>query len=192
VSNNKSFRSVQHSAIRRNDTFYSNIDGIDLQNIIYNWTVSTGEIIEGQGTNSIRVKLPVRLDGGLTATVKVQGLPQNCPNAFSENVSGDSPPEAEKIDEFSGSISKIESSRIDAIVKAIQDDPNAQLYIMVGYKEKTSSQAKNKREKEISNILVKENEIQADRITIVRVPADKDLTKIWLVPAGATPPTSDN
>lgn len=168
--------------------FTANIDRTGFKNVIYNWTVSKGEIIEGQGTTSIRVKLPVKLDGVLTATVEVQGLPQNCPNKFSETLSRDLPPKAEKIDEFSGSISKIEKPRTDAIVKAIQDDPNAQLYILVGYKEKTSPQTKNKREKEISNVLVKENGIQADRITIIRVPADKDLTKIWLVPAGATPP----
>jgi hypothetical protein len=48
----------------------------DPEKIIYKWSVSGSEIIEGQGTKAIKVK--VRYNQMVTATVKVCGLEDKC------------------------------------------------------------------------------------------------------------------
>jgi hypothetical protein len=47
------------------------------QELSYNWSVSNGEIIEGQGTSSLKIRIsdPSK---GVTATVEVNGLKVDC------------------------------------------------------------------------------------------------------------------
>ncbi len=54
----------------------------DPEKLSYKWSVSSGEIIDGQGTPTMKVRFT---EGGktLTATVEVGGLPKNCPNTAS-------------------------------------------------------------------------------------------------------------
>ena len=171
--------------------FTANVQNFDEEKIIYNWTLKGGKIINGQGTQTITVEMPARSFESLTATVEVKGLPEGCANIASETTSGDPPPEAAKIDEFSGSISKIEKTRIDSIVKRVEYDPNAQLFILIGTKKTSSTQTIIKREREISKIFVAENAIPAERITIIKVVSEENIVQFWLVPAGATPPDGE-
>src|SRR5690349_12448998 len=71
-------------------TFAANVTGetvnLDLK---YEWTISQGTIVEGQGTSTIRVDAPDFPNIGLTATVKVKGLPENCANIDSEALTYD-------------------------------------------------------------------------------------------------------
>jgi hypothetical protein len=46
------------------------------QELTYNWSISSGEIVEGQGTPSIKIRLIK--DRSPTATVEVNGLPPDC------------------------------------------------------------------------------------------------------------------
>ena len=55
----------------------------------YVWSVSAGQILNGQGTTSIDVR---QLGEALTVTVKVKGLPSNCPDTASETAIIDPPP----------------------------------------------------------------------------------------------------
>ena len=52
----------------------------------YIWSVSSGEIVSGQGTKSILVKTPEN-HAGMTATVQVKGTPVGCANLASESSS---------------------------------------------------------------------------------------------------------
>ena len=47
------------------------------QELSYNWSVSSGEIVEGQGTASIKVRNTAGSQS-TTATVEVNGLPVDC------------------------------------------------------------------------------------------------------------------
>src|SRR5882724_2696863 len=60
--------------------FKASISGVIPERIRYDWTVSSGTILEGQGTATITVD-----PGGqvITATVTVFGLPKSCPNRAS-------------------------------------------------------------------------------------------------------------
>ena len=62
-------------------TFTANVSGIDKDHKLnYRWTVGQGKITKGQGTSSIRVEGITDGDKGLTVTVAVEGLPENCAN----------------------------------------------------------------------------------------------------------------
>src|SRR5687767_14387321 len=57
--------------------FKVNIVNADKYKISYEWVIDSGEIIEGQGTNVISIKSEKET---VTATVEIQGLPENCQN----------------------------------------------------------------------------------------------------------------
>jgi hypothetical protein len=75
----------------------------------YVWKVSAGEIIAGQGTQVIEVKTP---NGGyFTVLVEIGGLPARCPNIASETTGGDPPPAAERLQEYTGPLTRITKSK---------------------------------------------------------------------------------
>ena len=47
------------------------------QELSYNWSVSSGEIIEGQGTSSVKIRISDPSQS-VTATVEVNGLKLDC------------------------------------------------------------------------------------------------------------------
>jgi len=53
--------------------FIANVSGGTANDITYNWTVSQGEIIKGQGTPQIKVKTTPEMTGTITATVELGG-----------------------------------------------------------------------------------------------------------------------
>lgn len=64
--------------------FTAKVEGADLSKIKYQWTVSVGKIVSGQGTPIISVPMKEEMLGeAVTATVKIIGLPENCPNTAS-------------------------------------------------------------------------------------------------------------
>jgi len=65
--------------------FTANVSGGDQTEINYNWTVSQGKIIEGQGTSEIKVKTTSEMKGTVTATVEISGdFCANCMRTASE------------------------------------------------------------------------------------------------------------
>jgi hypothetical protein len=154
--------------------------------IKYIWSASHGKIIEGQGTQNIKVVLQPS-DGGLTVQVEIKGLPADCPNIAAESLTYDPAPQAEKIDEFSEPFVKIKKNRVNEIVRALQNDTYAQLYIIFRHKEKTLSKKVNLKEKNISNLLIQSG-IEPERITRVSIFGQAESIEFWFVPAGATPP----
>ncbi|MGI8884193.1 MAG: hypothetical protein ACR2IA_08110 [Pyrinomonadaceae bacterium] len=152
----------------------------------YVWSVRGATIIEGQGTQNIKIAQP--LGDSLHVTIEVKGLPSNCYSSFSESLFIDHAAPPVKIDEFSGSVSKIENRRSEKLIKALQDHPTAQIYVFFSTGKNISPRSTKKKTQEISKLLVRENGIEAERITIVEIPSNKELTEFWIVPAGSAPP----
>ncbi len=72
------------SSIGSSLTFAAKVSGGDPSaKLTFNWTVSAGKIIAGQGTTSITVDKTGFEGQPFTATVKVGGLPDNCGNKAS-------------------------------------------------------------------------------------------------------------
>jgi hypothetical protein len=53
--------------------------------ITYSWALSAGEIVSGQGTNTIQIKTDHWGGGYITATVEVKGLPASCATIKAES-----------------------------------------------------------------------------------------------------------
>ena len=155
--------------------------------IKYFWTVKGGQILEGQGTSVIKATWQ-NFTNSFLSTVKIEGLPENCENTASEIMNITPPPEAEKIDEFFGDASKLESGRIVKIIKAITENPSAQLFIIVPHKKKIHLQKQTEKERGIRKMLIKDNKKIADRITFINILSLEQKVQLWLVPAGAVPP----
>ncbi len=60
----------------KNLTFTANLSGGNSETVTYNWKISAGEIIEGQGTPTIKVN--VKGTKKVTATVEISGLCEDC------------------------------------------------------------------------------------------------------------------
>ena len=158
----------------------------------YEWKVSAGTIISGQGTCAITVDTTGLANGtNITAEVTVKGLPEGCPNTASETGSiivrkiiG------EPLDNFGKLPNDEIRARIDAMFIALGNYPNAQAYL-INYGNDKEIAA---REKLIRNH-VGFRKYDVSRITFIKCGANAlgagARTTIWIVPPGAEPPTGN-
>lgn len=58
----------------------------DKAGITYNWAISTGTIVEGQGTSRININTAGLKGQTITATVEVGGVDPTCPSTSSSSV----------------------------------------------------------------------------------------------------------
>ncbi len=175
-------------------TFTANIGGGD-PNVTptFNWTVSAGSISSGQGTGSITVDTTGLAAGSsITATVSVGGFDPSCTSSASCTVTGGNVPEAAvKFDEYGNIKRNDEKARLDNFANELQARPGAQGYI-IGYGGRRSrageAQARADRAKDY---LVNSRQIDAGRlVTVDGGYKEEPTTELWIVPAGATPPTA--
>lgn len=167
-------------------TYSATVDKKDRQlDIKYLWSVSSGEIVKGQGTPFLELRVS---KGNLTITVEIKGLPEGCPNTVSETAAcGLRPPEAVKMDTFTEPLSKIGASRIEAIKKSMLDNPNDVFLVFVGFGKGEGTEVKRKRADSLFDII---NTGKGDgaRIIFADVESAADFFQIWRVPPGANRP----
>jgi hypothetical protein len=111
---------------------------------IFNWSVSAGRIISGQGTSSITVERPISGYQPISATVELGGFPSEC-NV--EKKSATSPEKLSqlplKIDEFEKGSCDNERSRVRYLISVLQSEPKAQAYVIIyGGKNGTHNEVK--------------------------------------------------
>jgi hypothetical protein len=171
-------------------TFTANLSGGNQEGITFNWSVSAGSIVEGQGTPSIRVSVPS--DGSVTnvtATVNIGGTQPacNCDTEASETA-GVAPTirERTEVDDFGNIANDDVRQRLDAFFATLQSDPTAQGYI-INY---GTPRNVTRRETLIRNHITFRG-FDASRITFVNGGdnAEGIRTRLVLVPAGAEAPT---
>lgn len=163
-------------------------DGLILE---YEWKVSAGTIISGQGTCAITVDTTGLADGtNITAEVTVKGFPEGCPNTASETGSVVARKIIREPSDIFGKIPNDEvRARLDALFVFLSNEPNAQGYI-INYGTETEIKA---RERLIRNHAAM-RKFDAARIKLMRgdaeVPSGEPIwTVVWIVPPGAEPPT---
>ena len=171
--------------------FSVNVSG-NIENLTlgYEWTVSAGTIMSGQGTCSIMVDTTGLANGtNITAEVKVKGLAECCPNTVSKTGSvivpqfwGDS------IDSFGKLPNDEVRARMDALFVALGNNPNAQGYL-ISYGPDKEITAREKLIK--SHVAMRKYD--ASRIIFVRCGENpyresEVRTVAWIVPPGAKPP----
>jgi len=153
--------------------------------LTYKWIVSSGTIISGQGTETIRVNLNSSEASIPTATVEIGGLPQECPNSASETTRVLPPLQAEKVAQFTWPLDAKSRSLLKTVAKEAASDSISQLYIFVPPNAEIGRAVAD----EIYNA-TPENSVDRRRMTIVETSGKSSLIQIWLVPPGATRPSN--
>jgi hypothetical protein len=151
----------------------------------YIWSVNNGQVVEGQGTQNIKIEQP--LNGNLTVTVEVKGFPAGCLNSASESSIYDPSPEAVKLDEFTLDENRIDKARLDNLIVELQKDPTSRAYIIEKFVRKTPKITIRRKIQKITNHLKFRNQ-DSERFIITFNLGEENSTQFWIVPAGANPP----
>ena len=155
----------------------------------YNWTVSAGTIVSGQGTPSITVQTTREMAGGnVTATVDIGGAPADCTCPLQDSETGgiDTIPRPELVDEFGAMPNDDIRGRLDTFFSELANNPNNQAYI-INYGTPAQIAA---RERLIRNHITFRGQ-DPGRFTLVNggaSPSGEPTTKLYRVPPGADNP----
>lgn len=156
---------------------------------IYNWTVSAGTIISGQGTPSIQVDTTGLGGQSITANLAVEGYSLNCPATCTVQVPRKI--SSTLVDYYPPIRLNDEKARLDNFAIQLQNDPNAKGYVIVYGGAKAKAAEKQGRIKRAYDYLVNTRGLSADRIvTMEGGMRDVTTTELWIVPLGADPPTA--
>ena len=171
-------------------TFSSHLTGGVPANInaVYNWTVSAGTIVSGQGTETIKVDTTSAAGQTITATLSVGGYNLECAASCSI-IPGVPPPASRKFDEFPDISRNDEKARLDNFTIELQNDPSATGYVVV-YPGRSSKRSEVQEHfGHVVDYLVNSRKIDQARIrTIEGKKRDQLFVELWIVPLGATPP----
>jgi hypothetical protein len=156
-------------------------------NPTYNWNVSAGTIVGGQGTPTVTVKLDCQT---MTATLEVGGLDPSCQNRASCSLIIERPPVARKFDQYGDIAFKDEKARLDRFAAQLKNEAGSSGYI-VFYDGSSANAGKAERRASRSKIyLINTVGIDNDRIlTVDGGGGRKELAlELWIAPQGAVPP----
>lgn len=157
-------------------------------NPVYNWSVSAGRIIEGQGTNTIKVDTTGLAGQSVTASLSMGGYNLDCSASCTIGIPLPIPTNR-KFDEFPDIQRNDEKARLDNFAIELQNDPTATAYVIV-YPGKTSKRGDvQHHSSRIVEYLVHSRGLDERRIvTLVGTPREQLHVQLWISPAGAVPP----
>lgn len=155
---------------------------------VFNWRVSAGQIVSGQGSPTITVDTAGLAGQPITATVEVAGYNLECRASCQAAVPA--PPNPTMFDEIGEIQRDDEKARLDVFAIELQNSPGAQGYI-IGYGGRNKRFGTGQqRAQRARDYVVTTRGIDASRIVIVdggtRATGS---TQLWIVPPGATPPS---
>lgn len=156
---------------------------------IYNWTVSAGTIINGQGTPSIQVDTTGLGGQPITARLSVEGYQRSCPADCTVQIPRKI--SSTQVDYYPPIRLNDEKARLDNFAIQLQNDPNAKGYIIVYGGAKAKPNEKRLRIKRAYDYVTNTRGISSDRI-VTREGGVRDVTttELWIVPLGADPPAA--
>jgi hypothetical protein len=171
-------------------TFTSRYSGGVPANItpVYNWTVSAGTIIEGQGTDTIKVDTKGLGGQSVRASLSMGGYNLEC--AADCAVSIPLPKiYGRKFDEFPDISRNDEKARLDNFGIELQNDPTSTGYVIV-YPGRTSKRAEVQDHfGRVIEYLVNSRGMDRSRIKTIEGPKRDQLhVELWVTPQGATAP----
>jgi hypothetical protein len=154
----------------------------------YNWTISAGRIISGQGKPSITVDTTGLTGQTIRASLDVGGFGMPCPANCMVSIPIMNKPQ--KFDEYYDIARNDEKARLDNYAIQLQTDPGSQGYVIVYPSRKASAGQAQARAQRISDYLVNSRRIDTHRVVITNgQPREDWLFELWVVPEGAKPPT---
>jgi PKD-like domain len=153
----------------------------------YNWTVSAGRIISGQGTTSITVDTAGLAGQSIRANLDVGGYGMRCPASCATSIPIVNKPH--KFDEYYDIARNDEKARLDNYAIQLQSEPSSQGYLIVYPSRKASAAQAQARAQRVSDYLVNSRGIDSHRVVITMgAPREDWLFELWVVPEGAPPP----
>lgn len=155
---------------------------------VFNWTVSAGTIIEGQGTDTIKVDTTGMAGQTIRASLSLGGYNLEC--AANCAVSIPVPKlVGRRFDEFPDISRNDEKARLDNFAIELQNDPSATAYVIV-YPGKPGKRGEvQEHAGRIVEYLVNSRGLDQHRIVTLVGPARNALhVELWVTPRGATPP----
>jgi hypothetical protein len=177
-------------AVNQPLTFTSHYSGGVPANVtpVYNWTVSAGTIVRGQGTSTITVDTTGLGGQTVRASLSMGGYNLEC--AADCAVTIPLPKLSnKKFDEFPDISRNDEKARLDNFGIELQNDPTATAYVIVypgrgGKRGDVQYHASR-----IVDYLVNSRNLDKSRIVTLVGPARNELfVELWITPQGATPP----
>jgi hypothetical protein len=172
-------------------TFTANVSGGTGSNYTYNWTVSNGEIVSGQGTPTITVRGADCTDA--TATVEIGG--DVCPDGGCATTKSDSAnwecvvkKESRKVDEFGPAENDDIKARLQNFYPELQSDPTAQGYVIVYGSPREAAKRETAIKKAIDFLRFDPSRFVFVRGGSATPDGSKAYTELWIVPAGADAP----
>lgn len=155
---------------------------------IYNWTVTSGRIISGQGTNSITVDTTGMEGRALMASLVMSGYEEEC--LASCMIQFPAPIAGRKFDQFPDIARNDEKARLDNFTIGLQNDPSATGYVVIYPGRSDRPGAADKRATRISDYMVNSRGLDARRIvTLVGAQRDELRIELWIRPQGAPAPS---
>jgi hypothetical protein len=152
----------------------------------YNWSVDAGTIVSGQGTNTITVQTSADQTGNVTATLQTTGDCPECARTTTAVGSIQAPLRSQLIDTIGAASNDDIKARFDALRIALSNDPTATAVIInYGTARQIATRVRQ------NNTAIKFLGIDTSRVTQISG-GDKGTgieTQVFIVPAGATPPT---
>ena len=179
----------QEIAINQPLTFSSTVKGVPADSApLYNWTVSAGRIIEGQGTSAIRVDTTGLTGQTVKATLSMGGYSLDCSASCAVPIPVPILPSL-KFDEFPNIARNDEKARLDNFTVELQHDPTATAYVVVYPGRRGRTGDVQRHTTRIVDYLINSRGIDARRIvTLVGSLRDDLLVELWITPQGASPP----
>ena len=154
----------------------------------YNWTISAGRIISGQGTPSITVDTKGMGGQSIRANLEVGGYGMRCPAGCATGIEVIT--KSRKFDEYYDIARNDEKARLDNYAIQLQSEPGSQGYIIVYPSRRARANEAQARATRVSDYLVNSRGIDASRFTVtIAAPREDWLFELWIVPQGAALPT---
>jgi hypothetical protein len=157
-------------------------------NPVYNWMVTAGTIISGQGTDTIKVDTTGLAGQTVRATLSMGGYNLECSADCGVTIPLPKPSNR-KFDEFPDISRNDEKARLDNFGIELQNDPTATAYVVV-YPGRSSQRGEVQHHAgRVVDYLVNSRGLDKHRIVTLVGPAKDQLSvELWITPQGATPP----
>lgn len=155
---------------------------------VYNWTVSAGTIVEGQGTDRIKVDTTGLSGQTIRASLSLGGYNLECAADYAVTLPM---PRlvSRRFDEFPDIARNDEKARLDNFAIEMQNDPGATAYVIVYPGKSNKRREVQEHSGRVVEYLVNSRGLDQRRIvTLVGPKRDQLNVELWLTPQGATPP----
>jgi len=151
-------------------------------NVGFKWTVSSGKVIEGQGTDKVKIDADWMSGVSVTATVEVLGLPAGCPNTSSETMAVAIDPGPIYVGHSDEP--RTYTERVDELIEKLEKYPNSQGYIFIG----TPSSDLYKQIEQLIRATASQTGFDQDRLTVKHEITSKQLVELWVIRPGVNNP----